>query len=215
MVGLSLPEASGYARAIEPRRLTFPLDMGVHPDFQTEWWYYTGNLSAADGRSFGYQLTFFRRALAPPGSQAARESEWAASQVYFAHFTLTDINSGTFNFYERFQRGAAGLAGAAGEPRYQVWLDDWSVRQTDAGRYTLASRGGRASDLAGDDRPQGAGAARDRRPESKERPARKRLLLREPDPARQPGHDPSGRPELCGDRPELDGSRIQHQLAGE
>lgn len=142
VVGMSLPETAGYARAIEPHALVFPRDLGVHPDFQTEWWYYTGNLAAADGHSFGYQLTFFRRGLTPPNSQAARESEWATDQVYFAHFTLTDINSGTFNFYERFQRGAAGLAGAAGDPLYQVWLDDWSVRQIDGYRYQLQAAAG-------------------------------------------------------------------------
>jgi len=43
----------------------FPTDHGAHPEFKTEWWYYTGNLDAADGRQFGYQLTFFRSALSP------------------------------------------------------------------------------------------------------------------------------------------------------
>ncbi len=41
----------------------FPRDHGAHPDFKTEWWYYSGHLKAADGRAFGYQLTFFRAAL--------------------------------------------------------------------------------------------------------------------------------------------------------
>ena len=50
------------------RRVHFPADHGPHPDFRTEWWYFTGNL-AADGRRFGYQLTLFRTAVAPPSGR--------------------------------------------------------------------------------------------------------------------------------------------------
>ena len=53
----------GFAKARVPRPFVFPRDAGPHPGFQTEWWYYTGNLEGSDGRHYGYQLTFFRRAL--------------------------------------------------------------------------------------------------------------------------------------------------------
>ena len=45
----------------------FPKDHENHPEFKTEWWYFTGNLSSADGRRFGYQLTFFRQGVLLPG----------------------------------------------------------------------------------------------------------------------------------------------------
>jgi predicted secreted hydrolase len=67
-------DLAGYARAFAPRPLVFPVDAGPHPDFRTEWWYYTGNVESADGRHFGFQLTFFRTALAPPGPAAPRAS---------------------------------------------------------------------------------------------------------------------------------------------
>ena len=35
-----------------------------HDEFKSEWWYFTGNLDSADGRHFGFELTFFRVALA-------------------------------------------------------------------------------------------------------------------------------------------------------
>src|SRR5206468_204113 len=41
-------------------RYEFPRDHAAHEDYAIEWWYYTGNLRAGDGRQFGYQLTFFR-----------------------------------------------------------------------------------------------------------------------------------------------------------
>ncbi len=117
-------ETAGYARALEPRDFTFPADHGPHPDFKTEWWYFTGHLEAEGGRRFGYQLTFFRNALAP--AMPERSSAWATRQVYLAHFALSDLDGGRFHAFERLSRGAAGLAGARAEP-FRVWLEDWSV----------------------------------------------------------------------------------------
>jgi predicted secreted hydrolase len=119
-------DATGFARAAGPRPLVFPADHGPHDDYQTEWWYFTGNLTAETGENFGYQLTFFRRALQPPADRVARDSKWATEQVYLAHFALTDVAGGNHTAAEKLARGAAGLAGAAPEP-FRVWLDDWSV----------------------------------------------------------------------------------------
>jgi predicted secreted hydrolase len=124
-------DATGFTRARPGRAFSFPSDHGPHPDFQTEWWYYTGNLDTAGGRRFGYQLTFFRRALKPPTEGEERSSAWAAEQVYMAHFAVTDVARGRHEAFERFSRGAAGLAGAASPP-YTVWLEDWRVEQVGA-----------------------------------------------------------------------------------
>ena len=125
-------QGEGFLRATGPKGLEFPADHGPHPDYQTEWWYYTGNLVAADGQRFGYQLTFFRRALVPAPLRAERESQWAADQVYMAHFAVTDVEGKNYQAFERFSRGAAGLAGAQAIP-YRVWLDDWHVEEVGPG----------------------------------------------------------------------------------
>jgi predicted secreted hydrolase len=142
------PGLSGFARATEPRRFHLPEDHGPHFAFQTEWWYYTGNVVAADGRRFGFQVTFFRRGLSPgPPPQAEGLS---TNQVYFAHFALTDVGEGRHRFAERFDRGAGGLAGARGEP-FVVWLEDWRAEATNADGSTVritARDGEVALDLA-------------------------------------------------------------------
>ncbi|MBV8806103.1 MAG: hypothetical protein JO042_13675, partial [Sinobacteraceae bacterium] len=56
----------GFKLAGEPRKFEFPQDHGPHPDFRYEWWYVTGNLDSSSGERFGFELTFFRIALAPP-----------------------------------------------------------------------------------------------------------------------------------------------------
>ena len=42
-------DTAGFARAIGPHDWDFPQDFGSHPAYQTEWWYYTGNLAGEDG----------------------------------------------------------------------------------------------------------------------------------------------------------------------
>lgn len=130
IVGLQANQSiAGYARADRIRAFTFPDDHGAHPEFQTEWWYYTGNLESTDGRRFGYQLTFFRRAITP--TETARQSDWATNQIYFAHFALTDAQHNSHQASERFSRGAAGLAGATGKP-FRVWIENWDATALDA-----------------------------------------------------------------------------------
>mgnify|MGYP005843921515 CR=1 FL=1 len=125
----------GFARAIEPFEWQFPRDFGAHPEFQTEWWYYTGNLTAETGERFGFQFTVFRRAITPEKPEST--SEWRDNQMYLAHFTVSDISGGRFFHDQRFTRGGAELAGAVGEPRYRVWLEDWQVlAQDDEARLT-------------------------------------------------------------------------------
>jgi predicted secreted hydrolase len=135
-------DITGYARAFAPREWHFPQDFGPHPDFQTEWWYYTGNVETSEGRHFGYQFTIFRRAIAPQDS--ATDSEWRTRQLYMAHFAVSDINGGQFHHQQRFSRGSAGLAGATVDPRYHIWLEDWSVmaQDDDATRTILTAEAG-------------------------------------------------------------------------
>ena len=120
---------AGFERALAPRALSFPADHGPHPDFRTEWWYYTGNLRTAPGRHVGFQLTFFRIALAPPAVErdaGPRASAWATRQLYLAHFAVTDTAGGRFTAASRASRGALDLAGARAQP-YRVWVEGWSV----------------------------------------------------------------------------------------
>ena len=122
------PGGLGFKSVTAPREFVFPDDHGAHPDYALEWWYFTGNLDSQNGRHFGYELTFFRIGLT--SEQFDRSSEWAAQQMYTAHFALTDVENDRFHSFERYGRDALGLAGAAGSP-FRVWLEDWSAASTD------------------------------------------------------------------------------------
>ena len=132
---LNRPVDSRFARALEPLEFEFPRDHGPHNDYATEWWYYTGNLTGEDGGEYGFQLTFFRSALAP--GESNRPSDFAAQQLYMAHFAVTSGPAGRHVSFDRFSRGAGGVAGATGSPRYEVWLDDWRAQETAPGQMHL------------------------------------------------------------------------------
>ncbi len=116
--------AAPYRLALPGYRYEFPRDHFNHPEYQTEWWYYTGNLRAPDGKRFGFELTFFRHGV---DREARAKNIWDVSDIWLAHAALSDIDGGRFFHTERLNRAGAGLAGAdAGQAR--VWNGNWQAR---------------------------------------------------------------------------------------
>ena len=126
-----------FDHADKAQEFSFPRDHGAHLNFQTEWWYFTGNLKSEQGGDFGYQLTFFRRAIQPQPGVITRTSDLAANQIYMAHFTITDASANRFYPFQRFNRGDDQLAGASSDPLLKVWLADWQVQQTADNKFQL------------------------------------------------------------------------------
>jgi predicted secreted hydrolase len=117
-------QAADFRTALPGYRFEFPRDHFAHPEFQTEWWYWTGNLLDSTGRRFGFELTFFRRAVTAQPTQPT--GTWDITDLYLAHLTLSDIEGRRFHHYERLNRAGPGLAGAdAAEGR--IWNGNWSA----------------------------------------------------------------------------------------
>ncbi len=114
-----------YQLALPGRKLTFPAEHFSHPDFKTEWWYYTGHLKTDSGKRYGYQVTFFRFGLRD--RQNGLKEKPLFSELYMAHFALSDLGAKKFHYRERINRGYNNKAGAATD-RYLVWNEDWSVQ---------------------------------------------------------------------------------------
>src|SRR5258708_34756571 len=102
------PLLAQFKPALPGYRYEFPRDYFSHPDYQTEWWYYTGNLQTSDGRKFGFELTFFREGVnRDPGSTA----NWDLRDLYLAHFAVSDLDGKKFFHVQRTNRAGPGLAG--------------------------------------------------------------------------------------------------------
>ena len=124
----------GFEHAQQPRRFDFPQDHGPHPAFRHEWWYLTGHLRGTDGELFGFELTFFRVALAPPVATdpGPGTSAWRTRQLYAAHFAVSDVSRGHFFSATRYARDALGLGHAQALP-LAVQVADWSLLQVPDG----------------------------------------------------------------------------------
>lgn len=129
----ALPDAvaEGWLTADPNYSWSFPDDHGPHFGYKTEWWYFTGVLSAralastgrpTSDRELGYQFTIFKIGLRPPGperdapprtSAPAPPSRWTASALLLGHMAVSDPARGTHVFSEVLYR--AGLL-APGEP---------------------------------------------------------------------------------------------------
>lgn len=123
--GVAAPQQSPapYRIASPGYRYSFPRDHFNHPDFQTEWWYYTGNVKSASGRIFGFQMTFFRQA---ERRDETPDSPWAIEDLYMAHIALSDISGGRFYHSERLNRAGPGIAGVSQESG-RIWNGNWQV----------------------------------------------------------------------------------------
>jgi predicted secreted hydrolase len=105
----------------------FPRDHFSHPEYDTEWWYFTGNVKAADGHEFGFEVTFFRAHPDEQNHDSVRNPVWNADQIYIAHFALSDITAGKFYHQERLNRPGPGIAGVDASQRI-IWNGNWQVR---------------------------------------------------------------------------------------
>ena len=121
---LSALSPAQYQMALPGYQYEFPRDHFNHPDYKTEWWYYTGNLKSADGHKFGFELTFFRQGI----RQGQRPTgDWDIQDLYLAHFALSDLSGGKFYHTERLNRAGPGLAGAS-LALQRVWNGNWQVQ---------------------------------------------------------------------------------------
>jgi predicted secreted hydrolase len=116
--------AERYRVALPGYRYEFPRDHFDHPDFQTEWWYYTGNVKSADGHRFGFELTFFRQGV---NRDAARTKPWDVHDLYLAHLALSDLDGHAFYQAERISRAGPELAGISATDR-RIWNGNWQVQ---------------------------------------------------------------------------------------
>jgi len=141
--GTAVPAtAKGFAVAEPGYRYAFPRDHGPHPAYQTEWWYYTGRLTAESGRRYGYQLTFFRRGIDAAGVRN-NPSKWALKNIFLAHFAITDETEKTFSFAEKTTRPGGGAAGADAK-RFKVWNGPWFAEEKDGVIVVSAVAGDRS-----------------------------------------------------------------------
>ncbi len=121
---LAVCAAAQYKQALPGYTYQFPRDHFNHPDYRTEWWYYTGNLKSSDGHRFGFELTFFRQGAS---REPLRNVHWGMQDLYLAHFAVSDLDAQKFHYTERVNRAGPGIAGISQQPG-RVWNGNWQAQ---------------------------------------------------------------------------------------
>jgi predicted secreted hydrolase len=153
------PRTPGPAGLPDPQPVVLPRDDGPH-DRLTEWWYYTGHLAAADGRTFGFEYVIFR----------AERGEFPVS--WAGHLAVTDESVGRFAYGQRSEigpqvdRSPRDASGTPGGFALRLLGQDPAGPMAPAGpAWTMAGSGGRdtlsaalgPTDAAGSAMPMGFG----------------------------------------------------------
>ncbi|MDM7950388.1 carotenoid 1,2-hydratase [Hydrogenophaga sp.] len=129
---------------LTPRPLRFPRDHGTHNETRTEWWYLTGHAKTEIGRTFGFQVTFFRSRVDAAGPI---QSRLAARQLLFAHAAISDLQGQQLLHDERIARwnGEPPLQTERGVfarvDDMQVVLRDWFIERDTTGVYRTSVSG--------------------------------------------------------------------------
>ena len=101
-----LTTESGYSvpqPGVEPQ---LPRDLGSHPGYAIEWWYWVGHLQSVDGsREFGFQSTVFRlEGDAESIRSPVQPVPFGTRQLFMAHLSLSDLGAGEYIHEERLLR---------------------------------------------------------------------------------------------------------------
>jgi predicted secreted hydrolase len=132
-------QLDGYAKVVPGKRIVFPDDHGIHPDYRIEWWYLTANLKDDQGRNWGLQWTLFRQSMdAKPVLDG-----WGSNQLWMAHAAISTPRGHIHE--QRFSRGGINQAGVTVAKRaelnqsksgdFSVWIDDWSWQSKSANPF--------------------------------------------------------------------------------
>lgn len=116
--------------------LVLPRDHGPHPDFRTEWWYFTGWFKSGT-EQLGVQITFFRSA---PDVDLSNPSRFNPKQLLIAHVAIADPKKGMLMHDQialRAQKGEAEISGSSTEC-LNIRLPKWNLSSKDGSAWNCA-----------------------------------------------------------------------------
>lgn len=132
----NIANATDWLRIQPGVQLQFPRDHGSHPDYQTEWWYVTGQVADDEGNAFGYQFTIFRFGIIP--DKGNDDVNLTPHHILAGHMAIADINNQTFTKAERIRRAGAGFAETK-ETHMHAWIGDWEIQQNGQEVITISA----------------------------------------------------------------------------
>jgi len=139
-----LTTPDGFAVPQPGRSFSFPRDHGSHDGFKVEWWYVTGHLEAAGGRTFGFQVTFFRNLGPSPTPAVSSHPSFAHAPIHLGHCALLDVRNNRFLHQSRINR--EGWDAGASRETLDVRNGNWSLAFAPGSTNRLLLNGGVQAD---------------------------------------------------------------------
>ncbi len=118
LVLIGSSSAQEYRDIVAGSRPEFPGDLFFRDEFRIQWWYFTGHLTDAEGKEFGYEVTFFVAGV----QKRKYRSRFGVNDLYISHFALSDISGKKYYHADAADSGAYGFAGAEAG-RLRVWVN--------------------------------------------------------------------------------------------
>lgn len=135
-----------HSRPVRP--LSLPRDDAAHYTAKTEWWYYTGHLTADDGTAYGFEVTFFKRLTGEDKAPACLfkiPAYWIKEVAMLGHFAITDLGMKQFKAAEIHNLARKWKA----DPdRFHVLINGWSAEANNNRHLLKASMKDYSIDLA-------------------------------------------------------------------
>jgi len=123
---LSLSAFGSEWRDVAPGdTVKLPADLYFQKDYRIQWWYFTGHLFDANGREFGYEVTFFAAGV----QKRTYRSRFGVDTIYLSHIAVTDVQGKRYYHFSTADASAYGFAGAD-DKRLHVWVDKDFVEGT-------------------------------------------------------------------------------------
>lgn len=133
--GLHQEEYLEYPNIEIPVKL--PRDFAAHPDYKTEWWYYTGHLEDKDGRRYGYELTFFRIRTVNMWAYGFPVWWFIYPHGMACHLAITDIGNKKHYLADAIQKNSSDNVGAKTDT-FHVWLRNWYAKSEGSAHHLFA-----------------------------------------------------------------------------
>ncbi|MBU2710392.1 lipocalin-like domain-containing protein [Zooshikella harenae] len=127
-----------YPKVTSPIPLKWPADHYTHPEYRSEWWYFTGHMTpdsnstaeiSSTPLSLGFQFTLFRQRALPPINSSAVNNAWQRPQIYMGHLAISHHQASIHRAAQRFSREGPGLAGLNDNSSFLHVLD-WKIQPT-------------------------------------------------------------------------------------
>jgi predicted secreted hydrolase len=110
---------------IEKRPLQFPFDHGPHCNAVNEWWYFTGEVQTARGKTLGFEFTIFKRLTSLPDTFS-----------FLGHLALSDPESSEHRFVEKATRGpVAGIE----EGKTEIIVESFSYQFAETSGFHITA----------------------------------------------------------------------------